>query len=51
MFFCFAAKMSDKSASEGVIGGFDPKLIMEALTSEMQQLFKAGMEQIHEMVE
>ena len=49
--FCFAAKMSNKNSSEGVVGGFDPKLIMEALTSEMRRLFKEGMDEVHEKVD
>ena len=49
--FCFAAKMSNKNSSEGVVGGLDPKLIMEALTSEMRRLFKEGMEEVHDKVD
>ena len=48
--FCFAAKMSNKNSSKGVVRGFDPKLIMEALTSEMRRLFKEGMNEVHEKV-
>ena len=43
--------MSNKNSSEGVVGGFDPKLIMEALTSEMRRLFKEGMDEVHEKVD
>ena len=49
--FCFAAKMSNKNSSEGVVRGLDPKLVMNALTSEMQRLFKEGMDEVHEKVD
>ena len=43
--------MSDKNSSEGVSAGLDPKLVMEALTSEMRHLFKEGMEEVHDKVD
>ena len=43
--------MSDKNASEGVAGGVDMKFIMQALTSEVQRMFRAELEQFHERVE
>ena len=42
--------MSNNGASEGVTGGIDMKLIMEALTSEVKRMFKAELEQFHERV-
>ena len=43
--------MSDNNASEGVAGGVDMKFIMQALTSEVQRMFRAEMEQFLERVE
>ena len=43
--------MSNNNASEGVAGGVDMKFIMQALTSEVQRMFKAELEQFHERVE
>ena len=43
--------MSDNNASEGVAGGVDMKFIMQALTSEVQKMFRAELEQFHERVE
>ena len=43
--------MSDNKASEGVAGGVDMKFIMQALTSEVQRMFRAELEQFHERVE
>ena len=43
--------MSDNNASEGVAGGVDMKFIMQALTSEVQRMFRAELEQFHERVE
>ena len=43
--------MSDNNASEGVAGGIDMKFIMQALTSEVQRMFRAKLEQFHERVE
>ena len=43
--------MSDNNASEGVAGGVDMKFIMQALTSEVQRMFRAKSEQFHERVE
>ena len=43
--------MSDNNASEGVAGGIDMKFIMQALTSEVQRMFRAELEQFHERVE
>ena len=43
--------MSNNDASEGVAGGVDMKFIMQALTSEVQRMFRAGLEQFHERVE
>ena len=41
--------MSDKN--EGVAGGVDMKFIMQALTSKVQRMFRAELEQFHERVE
>ena len=43
--------MSDNNASEGVAGGADMKFIMQALTSEVQRMFRIELEQFHERVE
>ena len=43
--------MSNNSAFEGVKGGIDMKFIMKALTSEVQRMFRAELEQFHERVE
>ena len=43
--------MSNNNASEGVAGGVDMKFIMQALTSEVQRMFRAELEQFHERVE
>ena len=43
--------MSDNNASEGVAGGVDMNFIMQALTSEVQRMFRAELEQFHERVE
>ena len=43
--------MSNKNPSEGAVAGFDPKFIMEALTSEMKRMFKLEMEHLHERIE
>ena len=43
--------MSYNDASEGVAGGVDMKFIMQALTSEVQRMFRAELEQFHERVE
>ena len=43
--------MSDNIASKGVAGGVDMKFIMQALTSEVQRMFRAELEQFHERVE
>ena len=43
--------MSNNNASEGVVGGVDMKFIMQALTSEVQRMFRAELEQFHERVE
>ena len=43
--------MSDNNAFEGVAGGVDMKFIMQALTSEVQRMFRAELEQFHERVE
>ena len=43
--------MSNNNASEGVVGGVDMKFIMQALTSEVQRIFRVELEQFHEMVE
>ena len=45
------ATMSNNSAFEGVKGGIDMKFIMNALTSEVQRMFRAEVEQFHERVE
>ena len=43
--------MSNNNASEGVAGGVDMKFIMQALTSEVQRMFRDELEQFHERVE
>ena len=43
--------MSNNNASEGVAGGVDMKFIMQALTIEVQRMFRAELEQFHERVE
>ena len=43
--------MSNNNASEGVAGGVDMKFIMQALTSEVQRMFRAELEQFHERME
>ena len=43
--------MSDNNASEGVAGGVDMKFIIQALTSEVQRMFRAELEQFLERVE
>ena len=43
--------MSNNDAFEGVTGGVDMKFIMEALTSEVKQMFRDELEQFHERVE
>ena len=43
--------MSNNNSSEGVAGGVDIKFIMQALTSEVQRMFRVELEQFHEMVE
>ena len=43
--------MSNNNASEGVAGGVDMMFIMQALTSKVQIIFKAELEQFHERVE
>ena len=43
--------MSNNNASEGVTGGVEMKFIMQALTSEVQRMFRAELEQFHERVE
>ena len=43
--------MSDNDAFEGVAGGADMKFIMQALTREVQRMFRAELEQFHERVE
>ena len=43
--------MSNNNTSEGVVGGVDIKFIMQALTSKVQRIFMAELEQFHERVE
>ena len=43
--------MSNNNTSEGVVGGVDMKFIMQALTSKVQRMFRAELEQFHERVE
>ena len=43
--------MSNNNASEDVAGGVDMKFIMQALTSKVQRMFRAELEQFHERVE
>ena len=43
--------MSNKGASEGVMGGIYMKFIMRALTSEVKRMFRVKLEQFHERVE
>ena len=43
--------MLNNNASESVAGGVDMKFIMQALTSEVQRMFRAELEQFHERVE
>ena len=43
--------MSNNNASEGLVGGVDMKFIMQALTSEVQRMFRVELEQFHERVE
>ena len=43
--------MSNNNAFEGVAGGVDMKFIMQALTREVQRMFRAELEQFHERVE
>ena len=43
--------MSDNNASEGVAGGVHMKFVMLALTSEVQRMCRAELEQFHERVE
>ena len=43
--------MSNTNASEGVVGGVDMKFIMQVLTSKVQRMFRAELEQFHERVE
>ena len=43
--------MSNNNESEGVVGGVDMKFIMQALTSKVQRMFQAELEQFHERVE
>ena len=43
--------MLNNNASEGVTGGIDMKFLMQALTSEMQRMFRVELEQFHERVE
>ena len=42
--------MSHNDASEGVAGDVDMKFVMRALTSEVQRMFRAELEQFHERV-
>ena len=43
--------MSNKNAFEGVAEGVDMKFIMKALTSKVQRMFRAELEQFHERLE
>ena len=43
--------MSNNNASEGVAGGVDMKFIIQALTREVQRMFRPELEQFHERVE
>ena len=43
--------MSNNNTSEGVEGGVDMKFIMQALTREVQRMFRAELELFHERVE
>ena len=43
--------MSNNGASEGVTGGIDRKLNMEALASEVKRMFRVELEQFHKRVE
>ena len=43
--------MSNNDAFEGVTGGIYMKFLMQALTSEVQRIFRAELEQFHERVE
>ena len=48
LFFC--NNMSNNGASEGVTRGIDIKFLMQALTSELNRIFRAEFEQFHERV-
>ena len=43
--------MTNNGASEGVKGGIDMKFFMQALTNEVQRMFRAELEQFHERVD
>ena len=43
--------MSNNGVFEGVTGGIDMKFLMQTLTSEVQRMFRAELEQFHERVE
>ena len=47
----FCSNMSNNGASEGVTGGIDTKFHMQALTREVQRMFRAELEQFHERLE
>ena len=47
----FYSNMSNNGASEGVTKGIDMKFPMRALTSKVQRMFRAELEQFHEGVE
>ena len=47
----FCSNMSNNDAFDGVAGGVDMKFIMQALTSEVQRMYRAELEQFHKRVE